>query len=206
MSDQRFWRTERVAGLLLVLGFVTNFAGVVLFNIRGGASGGAPPSSDYYQWERGLFIAAVVLVAIGFVLLEEQLHTSDGRVLARIGATTYVIAAILGVVAEALDLSGTGRGLYPLIVVHVVLGFLGQAAIGGALRQARFLTPWIGWATIVWNLGCLVVLPVITPHDIYFPILHGLMPLLIGAPLLRSAPLSQSPTQRIGRQEAGVPH
>jgi hypothetical protein len=147
-----------------------------------------------------------VLAAIGFVLLEEHLHTSDGRVLARIGATTYVFAGILGVVAEALGLSGWGRSLYPLIVVHVVLGFLGQAAIGGALRQARFLAPWIGWATIVWNLGWLVVLPMITPRDIYFPILHGLMPLLIGVPLLRSAPLSQSPTQRIGRQEAGVPH
>jgi hypothetical protein len=206
MSDQRLWRTERVAGLFLVLGFVTNCAGVVMFNIRGGVSGGAPPSSEYYQWERGLLIAAVVHTAIGFVLLEEHLRTSDGRVLARIGATTYLFAGTLGVVAEALDLSGTGRGLYPLIVVHVVLAFLGQAAIGGALRQARLLAPWIGWATIVWNLACLVVLPVITPRDIYFPILHGLMPLLIGAPLLRSVPLSQSIAQRIGRQEAGVPH
>jgi hypothetical protein len=204
MSDQRFWRTERVAGLFLVLGFVTNFAGVVMFNIRGGASGGAPPSFEYYQWERGLFIAAVVLAAIGFVLLEEHLHTSDGRVLARIGASTYVFAAILGVVAEALDLSGTGRGLYPLIVVHVVLGFLGQAAIGGALRQARFLTPWIGWATIVWNLAWLVVLPMITPRDIYFPILHALMPLLIGVALLRRPAVSQSIAQQIRWQETHV--
>ena len=204
MSDQRFWRTERVAGLFLVLGFVTNFAGVVMFNIRGGASGGAPPSSEYYQWERGLFIAAVVLAAIGFVLLEDHLHTSDGRVLARIGATTYVIAAILGVVAEALDLSGTGRRLYPLIVVHVVLGFLGQAAIGGALRQARLLAPWIGWATIVWNLAWLVVLPVTTPRDIYFPILHALMPLLIGVPLLWRPAVSQSIAQQIRRQETDV--
>ena len=30
MSDQRFWRTERVAGLFLVLGFVTNLAGVLI--------------------------------------------------------------------------------------------------------------------------------------------------------------------------------
>jgi hypothetical protein len=189
MHHHPFWRVERAAGLFLVLGFVANFAGVVMFQVRDGTSGNPPPSFAYYSWERGLFMGAVVLAAIGFVLLEEHLHTSDGRVLARIGATTYVFAGILGVVAEALDLSGTGRGFYPLIVVHVVLGFLGQAAIGGALRQARFLAPWISWATIVWNLAWLVVLPMITPHDIYFPILHGLMPLLIGVALLRRAAL-----------------
>jgi hypothetical protein len=44
MSDPRYWRVERVAGLFLVLGFATNLAGVVMFNIRGGASSGAPPS------------------------------------------------------------------------------------------------------------------------------------------------------------------
>jgi hypothetical protein len=30
MIDQRFWRTGRAAGLFLVLGFVTNVAGVVV--------------------------------------------------------------------------------------------------------------------------------------------------------------------------------
>lgn len=206
MNDRRFWRMERAAGLFLVLGFVTNIAGVAMFQARDGANGGAPPSLAYYRWERGLFMAAIVLTAIGFVLLEEYLRTSDGRVLARIGATTYVFAGIVGIAAEALDLSGTGQSFYPLIVVYVVLAFLGQAAIGGALRQARLLAAWIGWATVVWNLAWLVVLPVVTPHDIYFPILHGLMPLLIGAPLLRRAPLSRSPTQSIGRQETGIPH
>jgi hypothetical protein len=46
MHHHPFWRIERAAGLFLVLGFVTNFAGVVMFNIRGGAIGGAPPSFE----------------------------------------------------------------------------------------------------------------------------------------------------------------
>jgi len=205
MSDQRFWRTERVAGWFLVLGFAANLAGVLMFWFRDGVSGRMPPSPAYYTWERSFILAAVVLTVVGFVLLEEHLYTSDGRVLARMGATVYLFAGVLGVLYEVMELARTTPS-YPLIVVSVVLAFLGQAAIGGALRQARLLTPWIGWTTIVWNLAWLVVLPMITPRDIYFPILHGLMPILIGVPLLRSAPVSQSPTQRIGRQEAGVPH
>jgi hypothetical protein len=62
---------------------------------------------------------------------------------------------MLGVVAESLDLSQTGQHLYPLIVVHVILAFLGQAAIGSALWQSRLLAPWIGWGTILWNLSWL---------------------------------------------------
>ena len=85
MNDQRFWRIERAAGLFLVLSFLANLAGVVMFSIRGGASGGTPPSSTYYLWERGLFMAAIVLAAIGFVLLEGHLHTTAGHVLGRTG-------------------------------------------------------------------------------------------------------------------------
>jgi hypothetical protein len=151
-------------------------------------------------------MAAVVLTTIGFVLLEEHLLTSDGGILARTGATTYVFAGMLGVVAESLDLSQRGQHLYPLIVVHVVLGFLGQAAIGGALWQCRLLAPWIGCATILWNLAWLVMLLVITPGDIYFPVLHDIMPLLIGVALLRRAALPRGWRQQPERQEAPAPH
>ena len=191
MNHQRFWRIERAAGLFLVLGFVTNLAGVLMFTVRGGAGGGAPPSHTFFVFERSFFMAAVVLSAIGFVLLEGRLRNTDGRLLARTGATAYLFAGILLVAAEGLIVS-TGfaeKQVLALIDIYVVLAFLAQAAIGGALRQSRLLAPWIGWATILWNLAWLVVLVVITPEDIYFPILHHLMPLLIGsALLLRRAP------------------
>jgi hypothetical protein len=206
MKDQRLWRMEHAAGSFLVVSFVANLAGVVMFSIRGGASGGAAPSPAYYLWERGLFMAAIVLTAIGFVLLEGYLHNSAGRVLARTGATMYVFAGMLGVAAEALDLSGSGQNLYPLIVVYVVLAFLAQATIGGALRQSRLLAPWIAWVTILWNLVWLVMLPLITPQDIYFPILHHLMPLLIGGALLRRAPSPQDAAQQTERPESAILH
>ena len=191
MIDQRFLSVERAAGFFLVLGFVASLAAVVMFSIRGGPGGGTPPSHTFFVWERSLFMAAFILTAIGFVLLEGLLHNTDGRVLARTGATAYLFGGIPLVAAEALSLSlGEGfeqRG-YALIVMCVVLAFLAQAAIGGALLQSGLLATWIGWVTILWNLGLLVMLPVITPEDMYFPIVHHLMPLLIGAALLRRAP------------------
>jgi hypothetical protein len=191
MIDQRFWSIERAAGLFLVLASVASLVGVVMFSIRGGATGGNPPSYTFFVFERSFFMAAVILTAIGFVLLEGHFHNTDGRVLARTGATAYLFGGIPLVAAEALSLSlGEGfdqRG-YALIVMCVVLAFLAQAAIGGALLQSGLLARWIGWVTILWNLGWLVVLPVITPKDMYFPILHHLMPLLIGGALLRRVP------------------
>ncbi len=187
MIDKRFWSVERAAGVFLVLGFTANLAGVLMFFMRGGPGGGTPPSHIFFVWERGFIMAAVILTTIGFVLFEGHFHSTDGRVLARTGATAYLFAGIVLVAAEGLSLSpgfDEKRG-YALIVIYVVLAFLAQAAIGGALLQSGLLAAWIGWVTILWNLAWLVVLPVITPEDIYFPILHHLMPLLIGSALLR---------------------
>ena len=183
MIDQRFWSMERAAGSFLVLGFVALLPGIVMFLIRGGIRGGAPPSPAFFVWERSLIMAAVVLTAIGLVLLEGHLQNTDGRVLARAGATAYLFAGILLVAAEALNLK-QGQNTYALIVIYVVLAFLAQAAIGGALLQSRLLPAWITWVTILWNIAWLVVLPVITPRDIYFPVLHHFVPLLIGIALL----------------------
>ncbi len=185
MVYRRFWSFERAAGSFLVLGFVANLAGVLMFFIRGGTGGGTPPSHTFFVWERSFLMAAVVLTAIGFVLLEGHLHNDHGRVLARTGATAYLFAGIVLVAAEGLSLSpGFENRGFALFAIYVVLAFLAQAAIGGALLQSGLLAAWIGWVTILWNLAWLVMLPVITPEDIYFPILHHLMPLLIGGALL----------------------
>jgi hypothetical protein len=187
MIDPRFWTIERAAGFFLVLSSIVLFPGLMMFWIRGGHRGGAPPSPAYFVWERSLIMAAVVLTAIGFVLLEGSLQNTDGRVLARMGATAYFFAGILGVAAEALGLSLKDHSLYPLIVVYVVVAFLASAAIGGSLLQAGQLAPWIGWAAVLWNIAWLVVLPLITPRDIYFPVLHHVAPLVIGIGLLMQA-------------------
>jgi hypothetical protein len=68
---------------------------LLMFWYRDGQRGGAPPSPTYYVWERSFIMAAVVLTAIGFVLLEGRLEAGAGRVLARAGATAYLFAGVL---------------------------------------------------------------------------------------------------------------
>lgn len=184
MDHQPASRVERAAGLLLLAGVVASVIGAVMFSLRGG-DGGLPPSPAYYVWERGFFLAAVPLTAVGFVLLADHPDLGAGRVLARAGTTAYLFGGIVGVVAETIDLTGAAVGVYPLIVVYVVLAFLAQAAIGGGLRQADLLAPWIGWTTILWNLGALVTLVVLTPYDVYYPVFHHVAPLFIGGALVR---------------------
>jgi hypothetical protein len=204
MNHQRVWRTERAAGAFLLLGWAANFAGVLMFAFRDGTSGRLPPSATYYDWERSLILAAVVLSVIGVVLLEDHPELSDGRVLVRMGATVYLFGGVLNVLYEVLELARTTPS-YPLIVVAVVLTFLGQAAIGGGLLQARLLAPWIGWTAVLWNLGWLLALPLLTPRDIYYPLLHHTMPLLIGGALLRRSLFPRGTPRQAGSQGTALP-
>lgn len=184
MIDPHFSSLARAAGLFLILGVVAVFPGLMMFWIRAGHRGGAPPTRAYYLWERGFVMAGIVLTVVGFILLEGPLQSSAGNILARIGATVYLFGGILGAAAEALNLADKDRYFYPLVVVYVVLAFLAQVAIGGALLQAGLLAAWIGWATIIWNVAWFVVVVRFSPRDIYFPVLHHTMPLLIGIGLL----------------------
>jgi hypothetical protein len=188
MIDPQFWSIERAAGFILVLGNVALLPGLLMFWIRAGHRGGAPRSPTHFAWERSFIMAAVVLTAIGFALLEGHLQTTEGRVLARAGATAYLFAGILGVAAEALDLTRKEQSFYPLVVIYVVLAFLAQAALGGSLLQSGLLAAWIGWLTILWNIAWLVALLLLARRDIYFPVLHHFMPLVIGIALLWKAP------------------
>jgi hypothetical protein len=184
VAYEGFWSMKRTAGILMIAAQVPMALGLSLFIGRNGAEGGAPQSPALFVWERGGWLAAVFLTALGLILLEGSLLETKGRVLARLGASAYFFGAVLVVVAEAMRLPHYFSASYPLIVIYVVLAFLGQAAIGVALLQSTLLPLWAGWITLIWNLGWLVALPIISPGDLYYPILHHTMPLLIGIMLL----------------------
>jgi len=184
MGVQQFWTIENISGLFLILGFLTFLPAGMMFWIRGGIQGRPLPSQAYFVWERSFIMAAVVCTAIGFGLFEGCLQNTSGAALARTGATAYLFAGVLVVVAEALSLSQGFDKHGALIVVYVVVAFLAQAAIGVALLQSGVLRAWIGWLAIVWNIGWLIGLPLVSRRDIYFPVLHHFMPLVIGIALL----------------------
>jgi hypothetical protein len=153
----------------------------VLFGLRDGVNNGAPPTHAYLVAERGLFMAGMLVSALGFCLLAER---DRGSVLLRFGTLGYLAAGVVGVVAETMELAHLEA--YPTTVAYVVLAFLGQAIIGLALARSDLVTPWLGWLTLAWNIACLVVLSIGCPDDVYFPVLHLMMPIPIGIALLRS--------------------
>lgn len=172
-----------LAGWLLVLGGLLMVAGIVLWTGRNMWAWPAADRPHYLAWERGLVAAGIVGTLLGFVLLEDLLRASGDAVWSRLGLAAYALAAALGVTAEAYNVARRDY-LYSLIVAYVVLALLGQAAIGLSLLQTGLLAAWVAWATVVWNLGFLVVLPIFSPRDIYFPAVHLAAPLLIGIALI----------------------
>jgi hypothetical protein len=172
------------SGALLIVSFVLHLGGVLLFsaNFYGLYIDKTP---TYLIWERGLFMAAYIAAAPAITLLEIVLSEAGAAVLGRMAATAFVMAAVLALVAEAASLSQQGA-MAALVVVMVVLLFIAEAILGGALLKCGVLPAWIGWTMIAWNIGWLLVLPIVSPADMYYPLLHFIPLLLIGVPLARA--------------------
>jgi hypothetical protein len=178
---------EHAAGIFLVLVAVATLPGFMMFWLRGGHRGGPPRSRTHFIVERSSIMSGAILAAIGFVLLAGAFQNAGG-VLAIIGATAYLFGAVLVVAGEALSLTVGYEKIYPITVIYVVMAFLAQAAVGGAVIQSGLLAASIGWATILWNIAWLIVLSLFSRRDMYYPILHYVMPLVMGIALLLSNP------------------
>lgn len=175
------WPTSipRLSGGAMVLGFVVLVPGALLYLTR--------PEADVslarVVTERAFIMAAVILTAIGLVLLKEHLTAGPAHAWVLVGAHVYLFGAILIVTAEALGLSGMDASR-ALVVMYVVLALVGQVAVGIAIVRSGTLPGFLGWATIVWNVSWLIHLPFASPSQVYVPVLHHVMPLAIGIVLL----------------------
>jgi hypothetical protein len=176
--------SEQVAaGWLLILSGLIFAVGGMLYTGRAifkWPSAGAPA---YLRWERGFVIAALLTAVLGFTLLEKLLEAAGDRMLAPSGMVILLIGAGVVIFAETFFISRQ-EYLYGPIVAFVVLAFLAQAVFGASILLTGLLPGWVGWATIIWNLAWLVILPVARPNDMYYPWLHYAAPLLIGIRLL----------------------
>jgi hypothetical protein len=172
-----------VAASLLVLSFVIFAVGGILYTGRAIWKWPAGEAPRYLRWERGFVMAAILAMVLGLVLLERMLEAAGDTILAPLAMVTFLIGAVVVIVAETFHLSGQ-EWVYGSIVMYVLLAFLAQAVFGVSLLRTGLLPGWVGWAAVVWNLAWLVVLPIVSPRDIYYPVLHHVAPLLIGIALL----------------------
>jgi hypothetical protein len=183
MFSQQFWTERRITGALLVLSVLVLIPGVALYTSRINRPISAQAAADksLFQAERQFILASVIVSALGFVMLEAVLQAAGDRVFAHLGMFGFLFGAVLVVVAEALTLDGQ-QAPYALALSYQTLAFLSQAAYGVSLLRTRLLPRWVGLASIVWNIGWLVVATVVNFH--YIPALYALMPLLFGILLL----------------------
>jgi hypothetical protein len=183
VANKQDFSERSIAAGLLVISFVVFSGGGILYTGRAIWKWPAGQAPIYLLWERGFVIAAVLATTLGLVLLADTLDRVAASVAAPLGMMTYLIGAVVVVVAETSYL-GRHDWVYPQIVLYVVLAFLAQAAFGVALLHSDLVARWVGWATILWNLSWLVALCILSPRNVYYPALHHAAPLLIGIALL----------------------
>lgn len=172
-----------VAAWLLILSGAIFLPGGLLYAGRAILKWPAAQSHGYLYWERGFVMGAILVATLGLVLLERLLEAAGDKILASSGVVILLIGTVLVFVAETFSISRQEQD-YALTVVFVVLIFLGQAAFGGSILRTGLLPAWAGWATVLWNLAWLIILPIARPQDMYYPWLFYVAPELIGILLL----------------------
>ncbi len=174
-----------LTGGLLVAGSVLVTVGILMFTWRVFLHAPAGSRPGYYQWERGLVFSGFLGLALGLAALKSLLIRAGDPLLADVGLTAYGIAAVLLTISEVAELTSAGLPaalLGALVRVFVVLSFLGQAAFGAAILQTGLLPAWLGWTTVIWNVGWLALM--LRAGDPYYPFMHLELPLLAGIWLL----------------------
>jgi hypothetical protein len=183
MTAKDLLSEQIVAGWLLILSGIIFLPAGLLFTGRAILKWPAAQSQGYLYWERGLVMAAILVASLGFVLLERLLEAAGDRILAPLGMVIFLIGTALALAAEAFGLSHQTYEYAP-IVVFVILAFLGEGTFGASILRSGLLPAWVGWTTVIWNLGWLIILPIARPQDMYYPWLFYVAPELIGILLL----------------------
>ncbi|MCB8983534.1 MAG: hypothetical protein H6659_06905 [Ardenticatenaceae bacterium] len=183
MNAREILSEQVVAGWLLIVSALIFLVAGFLFTARVIWQWPSAQSKSFLYWERGIVMADILVVTLGLVLLAQLLQGAGDRIVPPLALTIFLIAAVLVLVAESFGLH-EGAYIYVPIVISVILAFIGQALFGVAILRSGFLPGWVGWATIIWNLAWLVILPIARPQDMYYPWLHYVAPLIIGIALL----------------------
>jgi hypothetical protein len=197
----RLFPPRRVSGLLLLLAFVLNLGGVVMY-AAGTEYGWVGETPTYHAWERALFMSSYAAAALGTAVLEPALAEAGAAILGRLAAVAFPMAASVALVMEAVGMDGAEP--YALIVVAVLLLFGAEALLGAAVLASRLVPAWVGWAAVVWNVAWPAILPILSPGDPYYPILHAIPLLMISIPLIQPGRQLSSPAGATASPVSGV--
>jgi hypothetical protein len=186
----RVYQPRRVSGLLLLIAFILNLGGVVMY-AAATEYGWLVETPTYYAWERALVMSSYVAAALGTAVLEPALAEAGAAILGRLAAIAFPMAASVALVMEAVTINGPEQ--YALIVVSVLLLFGAELLLGAAVLACRLVPAWVGWAAVAWNVVWPAILPIASPGDLYYPILHAIPLLMISIPLIQPGRKSLSP-------------
>jgi hypothetical protein len=196
----RVHQPRRVSGLLLLSAFALNLGGVVMY-AAGTEYGWVGETPTYHAWERALFMSSYIAAALGTALLEPTLAEAGAAILGRLAAIAFPMAASVALVMEAVTINGSEP--YALIVISVLLLFGAELLLGAAVLASRLVPAWVGWAAVVWNVAWPAILPIVSPGDPYYPILHAIPLLMISIPLIQPGRQLSSPVGVAGSPTSG---
>jgi hypothetical protein len=202
---------RRVSGLLLLLAVVLNLGAVVMYAASDGSwpiteSGWVVETPTYHAWERALLMSSYVAAALGAAVLEPAIAEAGASILGRLAAVAFPMAASVALVMEAVSIEPAEfrPGSHALIVVVVLLLFGAEVLLGAAVLASRLVPAWVGWTAIVWNLAWPTILPIVSPGDPYYPILHAIPLLMISIPLIQRGRQLSSPAGVTASPTSGV--
>jgi hypothetical protein len=163
------------------------------------------------RWELGwaFGIAGIVGTSLGLVMLEALLRAVGDRVLARLGVTAFLFGAVLTIAARAREVSvtlwaaqqtamgapipallaPTGDWANAMTAIYTALAFASIAGFGASILMTGLIARWIGWAAVGWGIGwgLVFVIEWVTTGGFDFPVLHHVIPFVIGVALLRNS-------------------
>lgn len=173
---------NNITGILLIASFLVFLVGGFLFFARVFWKLAFAQTRRHLIIERSAIMGSFLVSLLGLVLLKQPLEASGDALFVPVGLALYLAAVVLMLVFESYGLVHTDYAFPP--IVFVALAFLGQAAYGVSILQTGYLASWTGWFTIIWNLAWLAILPIVSPRDVDYPVLHVTAPLVIGIVLL----------------------
>lgn len=215
MNPFALWTAHDVAGAVLILGSLSVLGAYQYMLVRdknGPVIFGQPPREWLrlvhehprpWYWATVSFIGAILVTTLGLALLAGLLHDGGDPGFSEIGLVAFAFGTALWVIhlaarltvdpwaGKELATTGTIPEAYAplsrwngaLFTIFSILAFGGMLAFGAAILATHLLPLWLGWATIIYSAGGLI-LHAATRDSL--PVMHHLMPLIIGIALLLS--------------------